>query len=67
MFPYCLKYKKITENINPIVVKTKNGRIMLSSNYAICGSKKSQFIKEEEAKELLIMIGKIPLLGPLLI
>ena len=37
--------------------------MMLSSNCAVCGNKKSRYIREQEAKGLLIMIGKIPLLG----
>ena len=32
------------------MVKTNNGRPMLSSKYAACGNKKSKFIKEQEAK-----------------
>ena len=34
---------------------------MLSTNCAICGNKKSRFIKEQESKGLLTMIGKTPL------
>ena len=40
MLSYCLKCKKITESKNPRVVKTKHGRMMLSSNCAVCCSKK---------------------------
>ena len=56
MKSYCLKYKKKknTENINPIVPKTSNNRIMVLSKCAICGSKKSRFIKNQEAKGLFI-------------
>ena len=45
---------------------------VLSSQYAVCGSKKSKFMKEQEAKGLLSNLGiktplsKIPLLGDLL-
>ena len=53
MLLYCLKYRKNTERTNPKVVKTKNGRIMLLSKYAVYDSKKSKFIKEKEASELL--------------
>ena len=51
------------------MIKTKNGRLMLSSNCAVCGNKKSRFIKEKEAKGLLSNLGiktplnKIPLLN----
>ena len=49
MLPYYLKCKKNTESKNPKVVRTKNGRIMLLSNCLVCNSKKSEFIKEQEA------------------
>ena len=69
---YCLKCRKNTESKNPKVVRTKNGRIMLLSKCAVCDSKKSKFIKEQEASGLLSSLGiktplnKIPLLSPLL-
>ena len=50
MESYCLKYKKNTENIDPEVSSTSNGKAMISSKCAICGSKKSTFIKNQEAK-----------------
>ena len=40
---------------------------MLSSNCAVCDSKKWRFIKEQERSGLLNAIHKIPLLGNLLI
>ena len=44
------------------MLKTKNSRLMLSSKFAICGSKKSRFMKEQEAKGLLSNLGiKTPL------
>ena len=52
MLPYCLKYRKNTENKNPKVVKAKNRRIMLLSKCAVCDSKKSKFIKQQEASGL---------------
>ena len=62
MKSYCLKYKKDTENINPSVSNTSNGRTMILSKCAICGSKKSRFIKNQEAKGLLSNLGiKTPL------
>ena len=39
------------------MVKTKIGRLGLSSKYAVYGSKKSRFIKEQEAKGLLSNLG----------
>ena len=44
------------------MIKTKNGRLALSSKCVVCGSKKSGFIKEQEGKGLLSNLGiKIPL------
>ena len=69
MLSYCLKCKKNTESINPKVLKTSNGKTVVLSKCAICGRKKSKFIKEQEAKGLLSNLGirtqlnKIPLLG----
>ena len=40
MKPYCLKCRKNTENINPIVSKTSNGKTMLLPKCEICDSKK---------------------------
>ena len=58
MESYCLKCKKNTENIDP----TSNGKAMILSNCAICGSKKSKFIKHQEAKGLLRKLSfKTPL------
>ena len=47
MSTYCLKSKKNTESINPRVSKTNNGKTMLSSKCAVCGSKKSKFMKKQ--------------------
>ena len=57
------------ESENPNVVKTKNERIMGSSNCAVCGSKKLRFIKEQEASGILcnMLETKIPLLCDALI
>ena len=72
MVSYCLKCKKSTESINPKVSKTTSGKVMILLTCAICDSKKSKFIKEEEAKGLLTNLGlrtplsKIPVLGDIL-
>ena len=52
MKSYCLKCRKNTENINPRVSKTNNGRTMLLSKCAICDSKKLRIIKNQESKGL---------------
>ena len=72
MESYCLKCKKYTENIDPQVSSASNGRIMILSKCVICNSKKSKFIKNQEAKGLLSKLGiktllsKIPILGDIL-
>ena len=54
------------------MLKPKNSRLNLSSKCAVCGSKKSRFMKEQEAKGLLSNLGirtplsKVPLLGAIL-
>ena len=69
----CLKCRKDTENINPRVSKTSNGRTMVLSKCAICNSKKSRFIKNQEAKGLLTdlsvktPLSKVPVLGHILL
>ena len=47
MKTYCVSCKKDTKNKNSSVRKTKQNRLMLLSNCAICGKKKSAFIKNE--------------------
>ena len=54
------KVQKNTENINPVVSKTRNGGTMIESKCAICGTKKSRFIKKQEAKGLLSNLGITP-------
>ena len=52
MKSYYLKCRKDTENINPKVSGTSNGKAMILSKCAICSNKKSRFIKNQEAKGL---------------
>ena len=52
MESYCLKCKKNTENIDPKILSTSNGKAMILSKCATCGSKKPRFIKNQEAKGL---------------
>ena len=66
------KCKKDTKSVNSDVFKKKNGRPFLSSKCAVCGSKKSKFVKEQEAKGLLSSLviktplSKVPWLGDIL-
>ena len=48
MLSDCLKCRKKTESKYSKVARIKNGKIMLSK-CAVCDSKKSKFIKEQEA------------------
>ena len=63
---------KICININPRVSSTSNGKAMILSKCAKCGSKKSRFFKNQEAKGLLSNLGlraplsKVPLSGDIL-
>ena len=72
MKSYCLKCRKNTENINPRVSNTSNGRKTILSKCAICGSKKSRFIKDQEVKGLFSNLGvktplsKVSVLGDIL-
>ena len=72
MESYCLKCRKDTENLDPEISSTSNGRAMILSKCVIYGSKKSRFIKNQEAKGLLSKLGirtplrKMPILGDIL-
>ena len=48
MSSYCLKCRKNTENINPRVSMTINGKTVWLSKCTVCGSKKSRFIKKNK-------------------
>ena len=73
--PYCIVWsvEKIQKAKNPKVARTNNGNIMLLSKWEVCDSKKSNFIKQQEATVLLSSLGiktplsKIPLVGPFLL
>ena len=73
MLLYCLKkeqrksIRKKTDSKNLRVAKTKNERIMALSNFQFKVINITRFNKHRETKELLSMIGKIPVLGLLLI
>ena len=69
---YCLKCRKDTEDIDSRVSNASNGRNTMLSKCSVCGSKKSRFIKNQEAKGLLSNLGvktplsKVPILGDIL-
>ena len=72
MESYCLKCRKNTENTDPKVSASSNGRVMILSQCSICRSKKSRFIKNQEAKGSLSKLGtrtplsKVPALSDIL-
>ena len=72
MLSCCLKCTKNTESKNPKATRTKTERIMVLSKCKVCDSKKSKFIKEQEASGLLSSLkikapfSEIPLSGLLL-
>ena len=51
MLSYCLKCKKNTESVHPRVSATSNGRTMILSKCAICGSKKQNVLKIKIQKD----------------
>ena len=71
MNTYCLKCKTNTDNIDLKMFKTKNNRLIMQSKCSVCGTKKSRFVKKQDAKGLLKNLGiktplsKIPLLNVL--
>ena len=66
---YCLVCKKCTKNNNLKIVRNRQNKLMIQSNCATCGSKKSRFIKEQQAMGILSNLGiktplsKVPLLN----
>ena len=59
---YCLVCKKYTKNTNPKIVRNRQNRLMMQSDCEKCGSKKSRFIKEQQAMGNLSNLGiKTPL------
>ena len=72
MESYCVKCRKYRKHVNPQVSSTSNGKMMILSKCAICGSKKSKFFKKQEVKGLLSKLGiktpltKVPILGDIL-
>ena len=57
MLSYLLKRRKNRESRNLKVGSTNNRRIMLLSKCAVFDSKKSKFIKQQEASGLLSSLG----------
>ena len=72
MESYCVRCKKHTQNINPRVWNTSDGKTMILSKFAEYGRKKSRFINKQELKRLLRNLGlktqlsKVLILGDIL-
>ena len=73
MLSHCLKCIKNKESKNPRVAeKKRNERRMPIWKYALCNSKNSKFVKQQQASESLstlrikTSLDKIPLLDSLL-
>ena len=66
---FCLVCKKHAKNTNPKIVINRQNRLMMQSNCAICSSKKSRFIKEQQTMGILSILriktplSKVPLLN----
>ena len=66
---YCLVCRDYTKYNNPTIVRNRRNRLMMQSNYANCGSRKSRFIKEQQAMGILSNLGiktslsKVPVLN----
>ena len=67
METYYVKCRKNTKNSNSKIFKTKNGRLIMQSKCANPGIKKSRFVKEQEAKDLLSNLGIKTLLSKILL
>ena len=62
MNTYCVECRKYTENIDSEMFRTKNNRLVMQSKCPVCRTKKSRFIKNQEAKGLMSNLGiKTPL------
>ena len=60
MNAYCVKCRKHTENIDPKMFRTKINRLIMQSKCSDCETKKSRFVKEQEAKGLVTATGLEP-------
>ena len=51
MLSICPKCKKNTENTNPVVSRTSNGKTRILSKCAICGAKNQNLLRNKEQKD----------------
>ena len=57
MLTYCVTCRENTENLNSKIFETKNNRLIMQSKCAVCKTRNSRFVKEQEAKSLLSNLG----------
>ena len=67
MLSYCLKCGENTKNISPLVLKGIKGGAIILSKCIVCDTKKSRFIKKQQAKRLLSNLSIRTLLSKILI
>ena len=72
MLAYSLVCKKNAEDKDVKIIKTKNGRVILSSKCVVYSKKKSRFVKQQKTSGILSSVGirkllsKIPVLGDMI-
>ena len=72
MLSYCLKCRR-KDSKNQKVANTIKEKLIILAKLAVCGSRKSNFIKEQEASgvlssfEIKISLSQIPLAGSILL
>ena len=72
MLSYCLKCRR-KDSKNQKVANTIKEKLIILAKLAVCGSRKSNFIKEREASgvlssfEIKIPLSQIPLAGSILL
>ena len=57
MLTYCVTCRENTENLNSKIFETKNNILIMQSKCAVCKTRNSRFVKEQEAKSLLSNLG----------
>ena len=64
---YCLRCKKQTKNLNSKGSVTRNKKYLVKSLCNICKSKKSKFIRKQQAEGFLSnLFSKIPILNKII-
>jgi Domain of unknown function (DUF5679) len=56
---YCVKCKSKTETVDEQRVVSKNNRSMLRGKCAVCGTTKTQFVKENSGGDLVSSLASV--------